>query len=621
MTSETAVTIIRELEDRLFSGAGIRPLAVVLDGLPGWTLTNTGQWTRVNVPPINAVRRHYTQFTVGMPLASLAYLHQVAAGLPARPGADLVALNDFGARVGDEAAMAFLRQATMRNDLTDRHALPFLRFLAGVDEVRSYVSITSIHMVALFYGVLLMEEKFLRKNALVTALRTDFVDLLRQLGPREREFIAGHANQWRNDVVAQLSEINDGVRDLLADPQVVDEHLFAMAYRGEQPPGAPRTVRDAFDYATSGDPARRVSLETMVDMKTRPMPPAPVAQGTQGMGLALVELRHWLDATLSAEDFSYSMDLLREAARRGYDHAVSVWNAPQPSPEHLDVLGSPLVTALRDVFRHSAGLAVNPGNPQWAVRPLLSRVERDAMGLAVAHSLRTGSEPPTWVAQRLGDLLYTIETSPSGLGGRSGYGEVHASAQAALRQFSEKNPEWVLGRLNEYLADEHAAFLVAHIDDGAGQEPWSMVINFYMRGDVDAAVSYTEWVMQKNGVGLLPPTFHDDVKNAVWQQHGAMSPPLSESEISDAVYAARKQGAATMSVEDVVAVVMARRRIGAVLEARGEVKLTLGELSGRWGLRLSEFADAEQMAKQVIRSRRVRLQFPPTPGGPDVHLR
>jgi hypothetical protein len=179
----------------------------------------------------------------------------------------------------------------------------------------------------------------------------------------------------------------------------------------------------------------------------------------------------------------------------------------------------------------------------------------------------------------------------------------------------------VLGRLNEYLADEHAAFLVAHIDDGAGQEPWSMVINFYMRGDVDAAVSYTEWVMQKNGVGLLPPTFHDDVKNAVWQQHGAMSPPLSESEISDAVYAARKQGAATMSVEDVVAVVMARRRIGAVLEARGEVKLTLGELSGRWGLRLSEFADAEQMAKQVIRSRRVRLQFPPTPGGPDVHLR
>ncbi|MET8830765.1 hypothetical protein ABZX40_36035 [Streptomyces sp. NPDC004610] len=318
----------RSVRAMLGRSTGPRPRTLVdlLSEDPSWEVAPGMESVRVHPSTAGPDHPAYTQFTVGVPVAGLTPLLDLARGrlrvnqlIPlvdtARSFADTVTERYAGESLGQQEQGA---QWT----LEARHR-PFLAYLPALTELHGYLQMGYLHAAALAYQTHVQPERIVR-NMIPVASRVAFPDLHRALSTPARHFLLRN-----RDHITQL--FGTSLTELLraTAPNVTNRVLARIMDTRPDVFESPRRSLDTvlMGPATPGGPVHLTSMTTMAEMGM------DTSLGAN-RPLALFELRQYsprpdlrqgtgtMSRFMTADALEASFDEIARTAQHAYDQSA-----------------------------------------------------------------------------------------------------------------------------------------------------------------------------------------------------------------------------------------------------------------------------------------------------------
>ncbi|MCX5355759.1 hypothetical protein OG901_50380 [Streptomyces mirabilis] len=309
------MNVLRNASEALRTALPGISLTGILQPENGWTVTSAGQFFTAGRFVAGVEGRSYTQFTVGVPVSSVAALHDVA-----REWISLhthIPLMEAEAQFGDRLATIYAAERTGRPRSTTE--IPFLTSLvAGLETVRGFGRLAFSHLLAIAVSPRFSPGE-LTKNSLMMASRTPFADIRFGLPRHVIEFFDRNKRTVRELVVEELwsfvsaqwairgSGQGDTKQGLLLTRLVVRSDLTLRDY-----------LETIFFTVPPGEAIGQQDSVGMVDY-----PGLDTDDGRLRHGLLLLEMR-WFGADQllhTDREVDAAFSNLQHAARHGYEMA------------------------------------------------------------------------------------------------------------------------------------------------------------------------------------------------------------------------------------------------------------------------------------------------------------
>ncbi|WP_459740182.1 hypothetical protein [Streptomyces sp. E-15] len=384
-----------------------RPVSLASVLPPGWTVTDAGRRIYMGNTVRGAEQRTYTQFTIGVPVAALAGVHETA--LEHLTYRMLAPLMHSARRFADRLAAVYA-QARIGRPVTPGQ-VPFLASsVAGLEELRGYGWLLYAHGAAVPAQKRLYPGS-LTKNLLVAASRNSFALIRSSLHPELRAFLAD-AGRQAQVVDLFLTEFDDFLarrRNTARRGADGTRHILEDGLTG----AAERTVGEYLDTMLTDIPAEdQVSQYQGVGMRDYPL---DTHEGAFPEGLVLLELRQF-----GGDENQQTDDEVRTAftglvrvARQAYEEAGRLRSQAATHPAVPGVvLDHPLVSVLTAVFERTAEVHVPvPGRRTPALLLPGTKVRQLA---SMAASFALGGPLPPGVEQAMGALAQRTRQALAG---------------------------------------------------------------------------------------------------------------------------------------------------------------------------------------------------------------
>ncbi|MFF5861026.1 hypothetical protein ACFY8B_36445, partial [Streptomyces sp. NPDC012751] len=410
VAAEDGMRLLQEVQQALRNAAPSvsgRPVSLASVLPPRWTVTDAGRRIYMGNTVRGAEQRTYTQFTIGVPVAALAGVHETA--LEHLTYRMLAPLMHSARRFADRLAAVYAA-ARIGRPVTPGQ-VPFLASsVAGLEELRGYGWLLYAHGAAVPAAKRLYAGT-LTKNLLVAASRNSFALIRSSLHPDLRAFLA-HADRQAEVVDLFLTEFDDFLarrRNTARRGADGTRHILEDGLTG----AAERTVGEYLDTMLADIPAEdQVSQYEGVGMRDYPL---DTHDGAFPEGLVLLEMRQFGgdENQQTDEEVSTAFTGLVRVARQAYEEAGRLRSQAATHPAVPGVvLDHPLVPVLTAVFERTAEVHVPVPGRRTPVQLLPGTEVRQLASMVASFAL--GGPLPPGVEQAMGALAQRTRQALAG---------------------------------------------------------------------------------------------------------------------------------------------------------------------------------------------------------------
>ncbi|WP_037858201.1 hypothetical protein, partial [Streptomyces sp. NRRL S-31] len=398
VAAEDGMRLLQEVQQALRNAAPSvsgRPVSLASVLPPRWTVTDAGRRIYMGNTVRGAEERTYTQFTIGVPVAALAGVHETALEHLTYPM--LAPLMHSARRFADRLAAVYA-EARIGRPVTPGQ-VPFLASsVAGLEELRGYGWLLYAHGAAA-PAQRRLHPGILTKNMLVAASRNSFALIRSSLHPDLRAFLAHAGQQVVNLFLTEFDDFlarrrNTARRGVDGTRHVLDDVLTG--------PGE-RTLGEYLATMLNDVPAEdQVSQYDGVGMRDYRL---DTHGGVFPEGLVLLELRQFGGDENEQTDAEVrtAFDRLAQVARQAYEEAGRLRGQAATDPAFPGVvLDHPLVSVLTAVFERTAEVHVPVPGRQAPVQLLPGTEVRQLASMVASFAL--GGPLPPGVEEAMGAL-------------------------------------------------------------------------------------------------------------------------------------------------------------------------------------------------------------------------